>query len=213
MRILVTGFDPFNNETINPAIESVKQLPDMIDGVEVFKLEIPTVMNKSLDLMKQKVLEIHPDVVVSVGQAGGRSQITIERVSININDYPIPDNEGNQVVDTPVIENGPSAYFSTLPIKAMVQALNKSNIPASISNTAGTFICNHVAYGIAHLAATEYPNMKTGFIHIPYLDVQVEDKEGMPSMKLEEIVKALEICLRTIINVNEDVKITGGKQH
>lgn len=213
MKILVTGFDPFGGESINPAIESVKRLPDEVLGHEIIKLEIPTVIGKSMDKIKEAVDKHHPDVLLCVGQAGGRPDLTVERVGINIDDCRIPDNEGNQPVDTPIVKDGPQAYFLTLPIKAMVDACLKAGIPASISNTAGTFICNHVAYGSAHLAATQYPNMRTGFIHIPFLPQQVLDKKGMPSMDLETIIKGLTCCIEAIVTHDEDIKVTGGAEH
>lgn len=213
MKILVSGFDPFGGEKINPAIESVKRLPDEIAGAEIIKLEIPTVIGKSLKKLEEKIDEVKPDVVLSIGQAGGRQDITVERVGINMDDCRIPDNEGNQPIDEPVVEGGPDAYLLTLPTKAMVEKIKEGNIPASISNTAGTFICNHVAYGMAHLAATKYPNMRTGFIHIPFLPEQVLDKKGTASMSLDTIVKALTLAIEAIVLNDKDIKVTGGLTH
>jgi pyroglutamyl-peptidase len=211
MKILVSGFDPFGGETINPSIEAVKRLPDTINGVEIIKLEIPTVIGKSIDVLSQAVEKHLPDVVLSVGQAGGRSDITVERIAINIDDCRIKDNEGNQPIDEPIVIDGPDAYFLTLPIKSIVSNLQSQGIPASVSNSAGTFICNHVAYGMAHLAKTKYPNMKTGFIHIPFIPEQVLNKSNMPSLPLDRIIKALEMVIQTISEVNQDIKETGGK--
>lgn len=213
MKILVTGFDPFGGEKINPAIESVKRLPDKILDAELIKLEIPTVIGKSVDKIREKIKEVEPDVVLSIGQAGGRPDITVERVGINCDDCRIKDNEGNQPIDEKVVEDGPAAYFATIPIKAMVEHIKEGKIPASVSNTAGTFICNHVLYGVCHIKATEYPNMRTGFIHIPFLPEQVTDKKNMPSMALETIVKGLELAIEAIITNEEDVVVTGGKTH
>ncbi|MDD6905546.1 MAG: pyroglutamyl-peptidase I [Finegoldia magna] len=213
MKILVSGFDPFGGEKINPAIESVKLLPDSIKGNEIIKIEIPTVIGKSVDKLKEKIKEVKPDVVISVGQAGGREDITVERVAINVDDCRIKDNEGNQPIDEKIAEDGPDAYLLTLPIKAMVENIKSANIPASVSNTAGTFICNHVAYGMAHLRATEYLNMRTGFIHIPFLPEQVLDKPHTASMNLDTIVKALEKAIEAVIDNDEDIKVTGGKTH
>lgn len=213
MKILVTGFDPFGGEKINPAIESVKRLPDKILDAEIIKLEIPTVIGKSVDKIREKIKEVEPDVVLSIGQAGGRPDITIERVGINCDDCRIKDNEGNQPIDEKVVEDGPAAYFATIPIKAMVEHIKEGKIPASVSNTAGTFICNHVLYGVCHIKATEYPNMRTGFIHIPFLPEQVTDKKNMPSMALETIVKGLELAIEAIITNEEDIVVTGGKTH
>lgn len=213
MKILVTGFDPFGGEKINPAIESVKRLPDKILDAEIIKLEIPTVIGKSVDEIREKIKEVEPDVVLSIGQAGGRPDITVERVGINCDDCRIKDNEGNQPIDEKVVEDGPAAYFATIPIKAMVEHIKEGKIPASVSNTAGTFICNHVLYGVCHIKATEYPNMRTGFIHIPFLPEQVTDKKNMPSMALETIVKGLELAIEAIITNEEDIVVTGGKTH
>ncbi len=213
LKILVTGFDPFGGEKINPAIESVKKLPDTIAGAEIIKLEIPTVIGKSVDKIREKIEEVHPDVVLSIGQAGGRPDITVERVGINCDDCRIKDNEGNQPIDEKVAEDGPAAYFSTLPIKAMVKNIQDGGVPASVSNTAGNFICNHVLYGVAHIQATKHPEMRTGFIHIPFLPEQVVDKKNMPSMALETIVKGLTLAIEAIVKNEEDIRVTGGKTH
>ena len=210
MKILVSGFDPFGGEKINPAIESVKLLPDEIKGAKIIKLEIPTVARKSLKKLEE-VIEIEkPDVVINVGQAGGRTDITVERVGINMDDFRIKDNEGNQPIDEKIAEDGPDAYLVTIPIKAMVQKMIENKIPASVSNTAGTFVCNHVCYGMAHLASTKYPNMRTGFIHIPFLPEQVINKKNTPSMELNTIVKGLIAAIEAIVKNDKDIKETGG---
>lgn len=213
MKILVSGFDPFGGEKINPAIESVKLLPDEIKGAKIIKVEIPTVARKSLKKLEE-VIEIEkPDVVINVGQAGGRTDISVERVGINMDDFRIKDNEGNQPIDEKIAKDGPDAYLVTIPIKAMVQKMIENKIPASVSNTAGTFVCNHVCYGMAHLASTKYPNMRTGFIHIPFLPEQVVDKRNMPSMPLEMIAKGLEYAIEAIVENKEDIKVEGGATH
>ena len=215
MKILVTGFDPFGGEKINPALETIKRLPDTILGAQIIKLEIPTVVGKSLAKIKEAVEKENPDVVLSIGQAGGRSEITVERVGINIDDCRIPDNEGNQPIDEPVVKGGPAAYFVTVPIKAIVENIKAHNIPASISNTAGTFICNHVCYGVAHLAAARTAAgkpMKSGFIHIPFLPEQVIGKPALtPLMSLETIVSGITHALEAIVEHSFDIKVSGGK--
>ena len=215
MKILVTGFDPFGGEKINPALETIKRLPDTILGAQIIKLEIPTVVGKSLAKIKEAVEKENPDVVLSIGQAGGRSEITVERVGINIDDCRIPDNEGNQPIDEPVVKGGPAAYFVTVPIKAIVENIKAHNIPASISNTAGTFICNHVCYGVAHLAAARTAAgkpMKSGFIHIPFLPEQAIGKPALtPSMSLETIVSGITHALEAIVEHGSDIKVSGGK--
>ncbi len=210
MKILVTGFDPFGGEPINPAIESVKRLPDNIAGAEIIKLEIPTVRKKSLEKIEKAINEHNPDVILSIGQAGGRFDISIERVGINLDDFRIPDNEGNQIIDEPVFPVGENSYFVKLPVKAMVQNVQKNNIPASVSYTAGTFVCNHVLYGVLYLIEKKYKGKKSGFIHIPFLPQQVIDKRNMPSMELNTIVKGLTAAIEAIVKNNEDIKEVGG---
>lgn len=209
-KVLVTGFDPFGGEAVNPALMSVMQLPDEILGVQIIKKEIPTVFDKSIEALYATLKEEQPDVVICVGQAGGRPNITVERVAINQDDARIPDNEGAQPIDRPIFEEGPAAYFSTLPIKSMVQNMKEAQIPAAVSNTAGTFVCNHIMYGALHYAATEQPGLKAGFVHIPYVPMQTIDKPTMPSMSVADIVKGLAVLIETAINVEQDVKVTGG---
>jgi len=199
MKILVTGFDPFGGEPVNPAIESVKLLPDTIAGAEIIKLEIPTVVNKSLNKIEEKIKEVDPDVILSIGQAGGRPDITVERVGVNLNDCRIPDNEGNQPTDEPVFEDGPVAYWSALPVKKMVEKINAAGIPASVSYTAGTFICNHVLYGVRYLCEHKYPGKKSGFIHIPYMTSQAVGKRNTPCMSIDDIVKGLTVAIEAIV--------------
>ena len=210
MKILVTGFDPFGGEKINPAIESVKQLPDTIAGAEIIKLEIPTVARKSLQRIDEAIKKYDPDIILSIGQAGGRSDITVERIGINIDDFRIADNEGNQIVDEPVFSDGEPAYFSTLPVKAMVENIRRTDIPASISYTAGTFVCNHVLYGVRYLIEKKYKGKKSGFIHIPFLPEQVVDKRNMPSMSLETIILALISAIEAIVANVGDIKKSEG---
>ena len=210
MKILVTGFDPFGGEPINPAIESVKRLPDNIAGAEIIKLEIPTVKKKSLEKIEEAINEHNPDIILSIGQAGGRFDISIERVGINLDDFRIPDNEGNQTIDEPIFPDGENAYFVKLPVKAMVQNVQKNNIPASVSYTAGTFVCNHVLYGVLYLIEKKYNGKKSGFIHIPFLPEQVVDKRNTPSMELSTIVKGLTAAIEAIVKNDEDIKEVGG---
>ena len=210
MKILVTGFDPFGGEKINPAIESVKQLPDTIAGAEIIKLEIPTVARKSLQRIDEAIKKYDPDIILSIGQAGGRADITVERIGINIDDSRIADNEGNQIVDEPVFSDGEPAYFSTLPVKAMVENIRRTGIPASISYTAGTFVCNHVLYGVRYLIEKKYKGKKSGFIHIPFLPEQVVDKRNMPSMSLETIILALISAIEAIVANEGDIKKSEG---
>jgi pyroglutamyl-peptidase len=212
-KVLITGFDPFGGEPINPALESVKKLANhTTEKFEVVVREIPTVFDKAIDHLLTAMEEVKPDIVICVGQAGGRSDITVERVAININDARIPDNEGNQPIDTEVAAGGPAAYWSTLPIKAMVKEMNKAGIPASVSHTAGTFLCNHIFYGLMHyLATTGDAAIRGGFIHIPLLPEQSVRHQGKPSMALETIVKGLEIAIEAALHYQTDIVEVGGQ--
>ncbi len=210
MKILITGFDPFGGESINPALEAVKKLPDTILDQEIIKIEIPTVFRKSLEKIEENIQKHNPDVVISIGQAGGRFGITPERVAINIDDARIKDNDGNQPIDISIYEDGEAAYFSSLPIKAMVKEMNDNGIPASVSNTAGTFVCNHVMYGVLYLIDKKYPNIRGGFIHVPYIPSQVTTKPNTPSMSIDDIAKGLELSIKAIIENSSDIKTVGG---
>jgi len=198
MKILVTGFEPFGGEIRNPSVEVVQGLPDIIGGAEIIKLILPVVRYKSADAVEKAVEEHHPDVVLSVGQAGGRAAVSVERVAVNLDDYRIPDNGGNQPADESVVESGPDAYLCLLPVKQMVAAIQAEGVPAAESLSAGTFVCNHLFYAVSHLLATRYPGAKAGFIHIPYLPEQAADKPGQPSMSLELSARAIEIAIETI---------------
>ncbi|MCM3727408.1 pyroglutamyl-peptidase I [Neobacillus cucumis] len=202
-KILVTGFEPFGGEPVNPALEAVKRLNGKeIAGYEVVTREIPTVFKKAIFSLKESIDEMNPDMVICVGQAGGRSTITPERVAINVDDARITDNENNQPIDEEIVPGGPAAYFSKLPVKAMVKIMNDNGIPASVSNTAGTFVCNHIFYGLMHYLDTSGKEIRGGFIHIPFLPEQIVRNPGQPSMSLEFIVKGLELSIEAaILNV------------
>ena len=212
-KVLVTCFEPFGGEDINPSQMAVTQLPAEMDGIKVVKQVIPTVYNKSIDTLYEVLKREIPDAVICIGQAGGRPNLTVERVAINIDDAPIPDNEGNQPIDTPIFTDGPSAYFATLPIKAIVKNCNDIGIPATISNSAGTFVCNHLMYAACHYAELYQPKLKAGFVHIPFVPEQTTDKPTMPSMSCVDIITGLKSFITTAMSVHEDVKITGGREH
>lgn len=215
MKILVTGFDPFGGESVNPAWEAVKSLPSEVNGATVKTLQIPTVFNESAKKVFAAIDEFNPDVVVCVGQAGGRTTVTPERVAINVDDARIPDNINQQPIDVTIQEDGAPAYFSTLPIKAMVQNMLKAGVPASVSNTAGTFVCNHIMYQVLYYINKKGLNTKAGFIHIPFMPTQVLDKPTQPSMALDDIIKGLTSCLSTIVEYadKDDEKLIGGQTH
>ncbi len=212
MKILITGFDPFGGQSINPALEAVKALPDQIGSVDLIKLEIPTVFHTSIDILAAAMEQHQPDAVLCVGQAGGRDAITMERVAINISDAGIPDNAGYQPIDEPIRVDGAPAYFSNLPVKAMVAHIRQAGINARLSNTAGTFVCNHLMYGLLYLIEQQSPLVKGGFVHVPFLPSQVSNP-NTPSMELSEIVKGLTCCIHAIAENMEDIKSVEGALH
>lgn len=214
MKLLLTAFDPFGGETLNPALEAVKQLPDRIGGVEIIKLEVPTVFGKSIDRVTAAIRQEKPDAVLCIGQAGGRRGLTPERVAINIDDARIPDNEGNQPIDRSIVAGGPAAYFATLPVKAMVQAIRDVGLPADLSNTAGTFVCNHLLYGVLHLLATEYPGVRGGFLHVPFLPEQAAGRPSpVPSLPLADIVRGIAAAVRAMESNAADIPAAEGSLH
>ena len=215
MRVLITGFDKFGGESINPSSLCVNSLPDNINNIEIKKISLPTVFKDSSQILEENIKSFSPNIVICVGQAGGRSKITPERIAINIDDARIPDNIGNSPIDETIRKDGENAYFSTLPIKAIIEELNKNNIPSAISNTARTFVYNHIMYESLYITSKKYPNIKSGFIHIPYIKEQIKDKPNMPFMKKEDIIVALELIIKTAVTYydKDDTKITGGLEH
>lgn len=186
--LLITGFDPFGGETINPAWEAVKLLPDTIGNYQLTKLEIPTVFGKAAQTVLEKAEEVRPQAILCIGQAGGRAAVTPERVAINLRDAKITDNDGNQPVDAPCVPGGPTAYFATVPVKAMVKAMADAGLSAAVSNTAGTFVCNDTLYTLLH--RFDGTDVRCGFIHVPYLPQQ-----GTPSLELDRTAAALEAAI------------------
>lgn len=208
MKIIVTGFDPFGGEKINPSIECVKALPE-IEGVELFRVELPTVFKESAIRLNEVINDVKPDAVLCVGQAGGRPGVTMERIAINVDDARIPDNFSQQPIDEVIQFDGEAAYFTTLPIKRIVNAIRKAGIPAEVSNTAGTFVCNHIMYQALFAATKADKSFKAGFMHIPFIPEQTTDK---PSLPIEESIKALQIAIETIRDYlhDEDIKVQEG---
>lgn len=206
MKVLVTGFDPFGGEAINPALEAVKKLPDTIAGAQIVKIEIPTVFQKSGKALEAGIEAHQPDLVICVGQAGGRSNMTVEKVAINLAEARIEDNEGNQPMDQPIKEDGELAYFARVPVKAMVTNMRKHGIPANISYTAGTFVCNEIMYTLLYLIDKKYPNLRGGFIHVPFIPEQVIGKpDGTASMSLDMISKGIEYSIEAAILNEQDI--------
>ena len=200
MTILITGFDPFGGEDINPATEAVRALPDTIADARVIKGFLPTVFREASSQAIALIAQHQPDAVLCVGQAAGRAGITLERVGINIADARIPDNQGHQPVDEAIDREGPAAYFATLPLRAMERAVKEANLPASISNTAGTYVCNHLLYSLLRHADTHQLDTRIGFIHVPYQAEQAEGKTPpVPFMSLPNITTALIKCVEALV--------------
>lgn len=211
MKVLVTGFEPFGGDKVNPSYEAVKMMKDEIPGVEIIKASIPVVFGKSIQRLEELIKGENPDIVICVGQAGGRFELSVERVAINIDDARIADNDGNQPVDEKVFQDGESAYFSTLPIKAIVEEMRRENVPASVSNSAGTYVCNHIMYGLLYLIDKKYPNIRGGFIHVPFIPQQIIGKANTPYMDLELIAKGLEIAVKATLENEQDIRVSHGK--
>lgn len=201
MKILITGFDPFGGEPVNPAFEAIKGLEPTIKGAEIVTCEIPTVFTRSAAVLQDAITTHRPDAVLCVGQAGGRSAITVERVAINLADARIPDNDNEQPKDLPLQPDGKNAYFATLPTRAMVEHIQEAGIPAFLSYTAGTYVCNALMYNLLYLVEknAEFSHIKGGFLHVPYALEQAVDKpDGTPSMALCQITRALTCALEAI---------------
>lgn len=209
--ILITGFDPFDKADINPAYEAVKRLDDEINGAKIIKAEVPTVSYKAIDKTIDLINEHKPDFVINVGQAGGRFTISPEKVAINLNDFRIKDNAGNQPFDCKIIEDGENAYFTSLPVKAIVNKIKEDNIPASLSYSAGTFVCNQLMYGVLHHIASNELNIKAGFIHIPYMTEQTIDKGNVPSMSLDQLVRGLRQAIIACLENEQDILGASGE--
>lgn len=208
-KVLITGFGPFGGSTINPALEAVKELDGFqLNGGEIVVCEVPVIRFDAIRAVIAAI-EIHkPNFVITVGQAAGRNAITPERVAINLDDFRIADNGGNQPIDKPIEEDGPDAYFSTLPIKAITAALQQKGIPCQVSNTAGTFVCNHLFYGVQHFLRDT--DIGHGFIHIPLLPEQAVFTDHA-SMSLDRIVEGLKIAAQATLDNKHDVLISAGK--
>ncbi len=216
--VLLTGFEPFGGETVNPSAEIARQLHGaVIRGHRVQGALLPCVFGASIAELKKQMKAVQPALVICVGQAGGRAEITPERVAINVDDARIPDNAGRQPVDRPVVRGGPAAYFSTLPIKAIVAALRRADIPAAVSQTAGTYVCNHVFYGLMHELArlSRRPStgsghrIRGGFIHVPFLPEQAPD--GQTSLRQEVMTDAIVRAIATSLGKRRDIRAAGGR--
>jgi pyroglutamyl-peptidase len=210
-KVLVTGFEPFGGESINPSGEIARQLHGtVVGGHRVVGALLPCVFGAAITELKKQIRATKPALVICVGQAGGRAEITPERVAINVDDARIPDNAGRQPVDGPVVRGGPAAYWSTLPIKAIVADLRRREIPAAVSQTAGTFVCNHVFYGLMH-ELRKQKKVRGGLIHVPFLADQA--KPGQPSLNLETMTAAIGAAVATALKTRRDARSAGGATH
>ena len=210
-KVLLTGFDAFGGQSLNPSWLAVQALHGRkVQGHTVVAAQLPTVFDTSLRELDALLRQHQPALVICVGQAGGRKLLSLERVAINVNDAPLADNAGAQPVDTPVVRDAPVAYFTSLPIKAMLAALQEEGVGAEVSQTAGTFVCNHVFYGLMRTLATEpeLRHTRGGFVHVPWLPAQ-----GVPNMALEDIVRGLRVAMRSALQVRKDPALGAGTTH
>lgn len=210
--VLVTGFEPFAGEPVNPSGELVRQLDGTtIEGRRVVGVVLPCTFAGAIPALEAAIAEHQPELVVATGQAGGRPAITVERVAINVVDARIADNAGAKPVDEPIVPAGPAAYWSSLPVKAITRALTDASIPADVSQTAGTFVCNQVFYGLMHTLVGK--RVRGGFVHVPFLPEQAARAGGAPAMSLEVMVRAIEIVITTALRTDVDEKHALGATH
>lgn len=195
-KILVTGFEPFDKSSLNPSKSIVRELEQDSSLVNLETLILPVDFKSAAKLLIEKVDSAKPDVVICLGQAEGRSAITPERVAINIDDARIPDNAGNKPTDAPIVIDGPDAYFSTLPVKNLVTVIESVGAPASLSLSAGTFLCNHVFYALQHHCRDR--KIESGFIHVPLMESQGSEFPGLPTLKLEVLVKGIKAVVTAL---------------
>jgi pyroglutamyl-peptidase len=209
--VLVTGFEPFGGEAENPSWEAVRLLQgESIDGHALAIRQMPCVFGEAIERLEREIEASDASVVICVGQAGGRAEISLERIAINLEDARIPDNVGARPLDRPVIEGGPAAYFTTLPVKAILRELLAAGIPASLSQTAGTFVCNHIFYGACHIAKMRRRKLRAGFIHVPFSPAQAARHPGSPSIAVPIIAEAVRIAIATTLRHEVDIREVGG---
>ncbi|QND84265.1 Pyrrolidone-carboxylate peptidase [Chromobacterium vaccinii] len=207
--VLLTGFEPFGGETINPSWEAARRLDgETIAGARVHARLLPCAFGSALDALNRELDALRPDIAIAVGQAGGRPDIAVERVAINIDDARFPDNAGRQPIDQLIVADGPAAYFSTLPIKAIVAGLRERGLPATVSQSAGTFVCNHVMYGLLHRGG-----LRGGFIHLPFLPEQAVRHPRAFSLTLDDCVSALRLAVELSVTRERDLALSGGSLH
>ncbi|WP_426225083.1 pyroglutamyl-peptidase I [Pseudarthrobacter sp. DSP2-3-2b1] len=211
--ILLTGFEPFGGANFNPSWAAAQAAATALTdaGQPATAVVLPVEFGAAADALRHELAAGKYGLVLAVGQAGGRTGLSLERVAINVDDARIPDNAGNSPVDQPVVPGGPAAYFSTLPVKACLRALGRAGIPAEVSQSAGTYVCNHVFYALMHAVAAE-PGVRAGFIHVPHAPEQAADA-GRPSMEVAVMARGLEIIARTSLSTVTDIKLGAGATH
>ena len=212
--ILLTGFEPFGGESTNPSWSAAREAAARLraEGLDAQAVELPCVFGDAIRVLEAALERYRPELVVCAGQAGGRPRISLERIAINCDDARIPDNAGNSPVDRPVVDGGPAAYFSTLPVKAALAALLAAEIPAEVSQTAGTYVCNHLFYGLMH-ALRRQPGTRGGFVHVPYEPAQLPPGSTEPSLPPQQQAEALAVVVRSALATTEDLKIAAGATH
>lgn len=194
--ILLTGFEPFGPDAVNPSWEAVSRLPAEIGTARIVRRRLPVEYDRASLILEDTIRRERPDAVLCIGQAGGRSAITPEMLAINYDDAATPDNAGVQRSGISILPDGPAAYFATLPVKAIARAIRESGVPSAVSFTAGTFVCNHLMYCLLHLLARDFPAVPGGFIHVPFEAVQIADRPNVPALPLDKIVSALATAVR-----------------
>jgi len=218
--VLVTGFEPFAGERLNPSWEVCNRLSRSIGGMRVRACRVPCEFHRAIEVVTQAIERYRPAMVVSLGQAGGRAHLSVERVAINVDDARVNDNAGSAPIDEAIAPDGPPAYFATLPIKAMVAAMRSAGVPAEVSNTAGTYVCNHLMYGVLHFIAQRAPSplgegrgeghARAGFIHVPYAEEQVLDKPAIAGMAIATMARGVEAAIAAAAQCRSDLEVGGG---
>jgi len=221
--VLVTGFEPFDGEKSNPSWEVCTQLPREIDGMTVETCLVPCEFRRAIEVVAAAIARHQPSLTVCLGQAGGRAHLSVERIAINVDDARIADNSGARPIDEPIAASGPPAYFATLPVKAMAAAMRSAGVPAQVSNTAGTFVCNHLMYGVLHYLAAGNsaqldaggalsPKVRAGFIHVPYSEEQVLDKSAIPAMSIATMARGVAAAIAAARRNRQDLKVSEGAE-
>lgn len=208
--VLVTGFEPFGGEKVNPSWDICKQLGAEIAGMRVETCRVPCEFHRSIEVVAEAIERHHPLLVICLGQAGGRTRLGVERVAINVDDARIPDTRGAQPVDAMIAANGPPAYFASVPIKAMAAAMRAAGAPTEVSNSAGTYVCNHLMYGVLHYLAASGHRARAGFIHVPYSEEQALDRREEPCMAVATMVQGVRAAIAAAREYRHDIKIAEG---